>query len=89
MDQWIGNDQIPLYALRLFPQSSINRTNPIIMIFLAPTVYVVIGTLFQMAFRINLIQSTPLHTYVSQEKKNWMINDSQDSMMTCTFNKAI
>ena len=39
------------------------------MIFLAPTVYVVIGTLFQMAFRINLIQSTPLDSYVSQEKK--------------------
>ena len=39
------------------------------MIFRAPTVYVVIGTLFQMAFRINLIQSTPLDTYVSQEKK--------------------
>ena len=69
MDQWIGNDQIILYALRVLPQSSINRTNPIIMIFLAPTVYVVIGTLFQMAFRINLIQSTPLDTYVSQEKK--------------------
>lgn len=53
------------------------------MIFLAPTVYVVIGTLFQMAFRINLIQSTPLDTYVSQEKKK------RDSLMTCTFNKAI
>ena len=81
MDQWIGNDQIPLYALRVLPQSSINRTNPIIMIFRAPTVYVVIGTLFQMAFRINLIQSTPLDTYVSQEKKlsdKWQSRFSDD-----------